>query len=538
MYIKILSISILLFGINTMSFSQTFNDTEDDTPIENPRIRFVLIETSDVTISSDIINRIRDIGEFIENYYVTQLTGKGYLLENEDMFARNTDNEVLVYTVESELAADELEGITNLGVDLAQEVYTDLNNSNSVWAIIHFQVGGGFVGGGNVAGGRMRFEYKMADGAIDFSSHMSETDFHDDISFKAIHHELGHALTLLHNGPLRTNILYNTMMGPINSAYESTVGVSTADVQISDYSAAIIANHPIFRNTQFEMDEITGKTLRIEKVMGDHDLFSIDCISGDARVRGRVISNLPFHHVVIKFAYQSSYWDKAFAVEPDIDGFFELIISEEDINIGLLDEYEVMVCYDNGLSRGVSELETTESLALSRNQFVSNYIFETNPSYSQTISQSGLVLSTDFSSGIAYQWFDCNDDFSPVEDANDQDFTTLGTGSYAVTVLTPEGCALTSDCFDITAASVYDHSIPINITILPNPNNGEFSIQYNLNESEDNLLEIYNSFGQKILERTIHLNQTTLYLKEAPKGIYFVRIINGNSISTGKVIIQ
>ncbi|MGB0198638.1 MAG: hypothetical protein ACPF80_01215 [Flavobacteriaceae bacterium] len=357
----------------------TLNEKEDDTPINWPRVRLLLLKTTDVEITEDKVIRLRDVGKYTEMYYAQQLESKGYELPNKIMFARNTDDDILIYSVESDMSSNELDNITGTAVKLAKEKFPHLNDANSIWATAHYKHKGGATGGGSIAGGRMKFSNPPATGAIDFTKHPAETQFHRDIILKAIMHELGHALSLPHTGPLLNDTSHNTLMGPVNKAYEKTVGVEiTEEVRISDFSASLIANHPVFKNQPFDQSQLEGKTMRIEKIPGDQSLFTADCgPDGETRIRGKVISNLPFHRVVLRFLYGGGeYWAKAFAVEPDEEGVFEFIVGPEDVNIGNSNQFELMVSFNNGLTRGVDELEKTIPIVgLKKNEYSDVHAF-------------------------------------------------------------------------------------------------------------------------------------------------------------------
>ncbi len=542
---KIFFFILLIFCFQTKTFSQTNNDTEDATPIDKPRVRLVILNTTDVTITQNLIDRIRDIGEYIENYYVTELAAKGYTLSNTDMFARNTDGDILVYIATSTQSSSDITTLTTTAISLAKTTYTDLTNLNTIWAVVHFKSGGGFRGGGKVDGGSMRFELKNASGAIDFSSNMAQTNYHRDISLKAIHHELGHAFTLLHNGPLRTNTTFNTLMGPINKAYEKTVGITqTTDIQLSDYSAAIIAYHPVFRDTAFNVAQLTGKTLKIEKIMGDDDLFTVDCTTGIAHIRGKVTSNLPFHAVVIRLTYDNlgskGYWNKSFAVSPDSDGVFDLQLTEDSINIGPSPqndfEYEVMVAFDNGLSAGVNQLGVNESITTSKNQYVSNYSFDINPSITQNITLMGGTLSTDFSDATSYQWLDCNNNNEPILGANAQSYTFGTNGNYAVKIVTTTGCTHVSNCYNTSTVGVNDYDITSDfLNVYPNPSNGNFFIQSGKDKIKS--IEIYSITGQVILQKEIREGKNMVPVELLRGGMYILHIKTDKETYKTKIFI-
>ena len=76
------------------------------------------------------------------------------------------------------------------------------------------------------------------------------------------------------------------------------------------------------------------------------------------------------------------------------------------------------------------------------------------------------------------------------------------------------------------------------IIIYPNPTNGK--IQVIGNQISVIGIEIYNMLGEKIYEK-LKLNQPTsneIDLSFSPKGIYFVKIIEGEEIYNKKIVVQ
>lgn len=76
-------------------------------------------------------------------------------------------------------------------------------------------------------------------------------------------------------------------------------------------------------------------------------------------------------------------------------------------------------------------------------------------------------------------------------------------------------------------------------SIYPNPNNGEFYV-YSQNETIKLDIEIYNSFGQKIYKASTlqpH-SKNKIDFRTYSKGIYFIKIKDGESILTKKIVIQ
>lgn len=75
-------------------------------------------------------------------------------------------------------------------------------------------------------------------------------------------------------------------------------------------------------------------------------------------------------------------------------------------------------------------------------------------------------------------------------------------------------------------------------SIYPNPNNGIFHLE--TNRFENNMLEIYNSVGQKIINEKLQNHSTEINLSEFNSGIYFSRVISGKGslIYQSKIVKQ
>jgi len=79
---------------------------------------------------------------------------------------------------------------------------------------------------------------------------------------------------------------------------------------------------------------------------------------------------------------------------------------------------------------------------------------------------------------------------------------------------------------------------PITYSVFPNPSNGKFALS--ANNSKITALEIYNVIGEKIFIKSINLDQSSVKvdLTNFPKGIYFIKIMEGEKTQTEKLIIQ
>ena len=80
-----------------------------------------------------------------------------------------------------------------------------------------------------------------------------------------------------------------------------------------------------------------------------------------------------------------------------------------------------------------------------------------------------------------------------------------------------------------------------NITIMPNPSNGQFSLIFTLSKVQDLNINVYNAVGQRIsaerLENVTH-QMADMDLSSKSDGIYFIEISNGEERVTKKIIIS
>lgn len=150
-----------------------------------------------------------------------------------------------------------------------------------------------------------------------------------------------------------------------------------------------------------------------------------------------------------------------------------------------------------------------------------------NPNIATT--QNGTQLSS-AATGATYQWLKCNP-YSVISGATNQTYTATANGDYAVAV-TQNGCTDTSNCMAVNSVGLNNYSVNHLITISPNPANSIFEIKGANNGAVVNL---YNTFGQKLLTSKIE-NQTALInISNFANGVYVAEIIEGNQTSRIKI---
>ncbi|KGO86541.1 hypothetical protein Q765_09945 [Flavobacterium rivuli WB 3.3-2 = DSM 21788] len=72
--------------------------------------------------------------------------------------------------------------------------------------------------------------------------------------------------------------------------------------------------------------------------------------------------------------------------------------------------------------------------------------------------------------------------------------------------------------------------------VYPNPTKGALTIE--LADAKETLVTVYNISGQKVHEQAVFAKSNGIDLKNLIEGIYFVRLENGDSLETSKIIIQ
>lgn len=123
---------------------------------------------------------------------------------------------------------------------------------------------------------------------------------------------------------------------------------------------------------------------------------------------------------------------------------------------------------------------------------------------------------TSMVSGATYQWINCLEGYSVIENATQQVFTSIQNGSYAV-IITQNGCTDTSACATITDfEEIGKTSSP---RLFPNPvlDNLELDLGVFYPEIQ---IEIKNILGEEVYEEAFYQRDKVEINPDIPKGIY------------------
>ncbi len=149
------------------------------------------------------------------------------------------------------------------------------------------------------------------------------------------------------------------------------------------------------------------------------------------------------------------------------------------------------------------------------------------------ISLSGSILSS--TQAINYQWY-LNG--QPIPGATKQTDTAIASGVYTVVEANSLGCTQTSNQITYLSSGFGD----ISMKVYPNPNNGQFTLQFQNTSPADLNIVLTNTLGQVVYEsgttpgfsgifnQTIHVN----YLNA---GVYFVKVLLDKKPYVQKVVV-
>ncbi len=137
--------------------------------------------------------------------------------------------------------------------------------------------------------------------------------------------------------------------------------------------------------------------------------------------------------------------------------------------------------------------------------------------------------------GVAYQWLDCNDNYSQIQTANTMLFVPESSGDYAVKI-NDNGCIDTSNCYNVVVSNINNIDDNI-IEIYPNPAKQFVNIVIP-NSLSVNKITIYNITGVEVFTNKNNNKNYLINVSELKTGTYFIEIISTEKTITKKLIIK
>lgn len=151
-----------------------------------------------------------------------------------------------------------------------------------------------------------------------------------------------------------------------------------------------------------------------------------------------------------------------------------------------------------------------------------------------SVSVVGRTLISQASSA-SYQWLDCNDGMNPILGETGPSYSPTSTGDYAVEV-TQNGCTGTSSCHAISFLSVTELLSGKNVSVYPNPTNGDLQIDLQ-NVDRSVYIRVFNTIGALVYEQTSKGGIIELLQLDFPSGVYTLELSTKNSNSIRRSVV-
>lgn len=157
-----------------------------------------------------------------------------------------------------------------------------------------------------------------------------------------------------------------------------------------------------------------------------------------------------------------------------------------------------------------------------------------------TIVQSLDTLTAVPSTGFTYQWYL---DGNPITGATSSTYISTANGVYTVVITDANGCTASSAGLTYSIAGITVNNAVIGSAIvIPNPNDGNFVLNIELQQSSDLDVYIHNSIGElvytKHMEGAFKSSSINFNLNDLSTGAYTLTVSNGKGAIRNKLIVK
>ncbi len=138
-----------------------------------------------------------------------------------------------------------------------------------------------------------------------------------------------------------------------------------------------------------------------------------------------------------------------------------------------------------------------------------------------SVTNSSPTLTAN-ATGATYQWLDCDNNFTEINNATNQSFLATSNGNYAVEV-TQNGCVDTSLCINVSNANILENTFGNKLKVFPNPTKDVVTIELG-NQYNEVVVIVRNALGQEVMRTSF--NNTNAFKLNIPgvPGLYMLEL--------------
>ncbi|MBI4947447.1 MAG: T9SS type A sorting domain-containing protein, partial [Bacteroidetes bacterium] len=116
-----------------------------------------------------------------------------------------------------------------------------------------------------------------------------------------------------------------------------------------------------------------------------------------------------------------------------------------------------------------------------------------------------------------------------------QTYSATASGNYAV-IVTQNSCSDTSSCITVNTTTTKEIISAKNISVYPNPSNGKFKIELELNSKAQIL--ICNVLGETIYKAQAQQGKQEINISDFANGIYMLKVFNNEQQQYVRIVKQ
>jgi len=183
----------------------------------------------------------------------------------------------------------------------------------------------------------------------------------------------------------------------------------------------------------------------------------------------------------------------------------------------------------------IGAIETFTNIGVNNCDSVVTINLTVEPAIDVSVINASPILTAN-QTGATYQWLDCGNANTPIALATNQSYTATGNGNYAVEI-TLNNCVDTSVCETVSNVGINENNLSNEAIIYPNPTSGLFTVSL-IDLEKNTSVTVYSVVGKEVVHQQITKSKTTINLSPYNKGIYFVKIQNGDNVRIKRIVKQ